>query len=600
MDGTAFGPCEGEVRDTAEVCGDGLDQDCDGNPDDGCACTPNSTASCYTGPAMNQGVGACVEGTQTCNAQGTSYGACTGDVLPTAEDCATAADENCNGREPMNGGIDDAAGCECLGAMTVTCYTGPAGTADVGQCKSGMKTCVGGHYPATCAGEVKPATESCTTVGDEDCNGLSCSEPKWLKTATDAGSQRGTDVAVDPNGNVYWVGSFQGAITLGGMNLVSAGGYDIFVSKWAPDGTLLWAKRVGASGDQEAVSLDADANAVYVMSRGAVDFGGGPKTGMTVAKLSGANGSHIWSRSCSADVFNGGSVSVDPSGNVFFGTTIFASANITCEGGTSQPTGGMRGVLAKYDSSGGHKFSKTFVPMTGSVALTALKTDPSGSVWLAGHAGELANGTFGCFAGSDTAIHLYLAKLDGNGACSYLKKFNGAGMARDINVDSVGSPTLVGDFTGTLDLTGTTLTATGAVGTMYVAKFGAAGNGLWSKAFGASGTNASSTARGVGIDANDDVVVGGSFTGTINLGTGALTSTSGTDGVVFKMAKANGATTWARNFTTAVAAQAVDAGGPLNLVFATGDYDSTLANFGALTATGADSIANAFLVRVDP
>src|SRR5690349_7823578 len=65
----------------------------------GTVCTPATTQSCYDGPANTKGVGICKAGTKTCNAQGTAYGACTGQVLPAAaEDCSTTADDNCNGQ----------------------------------------------------------------------------------------------------------------------------------------------------------------------------------------------------------------------------------------------------------------------------------------------------------------------------------------------------------------------------------------------------------------------------------------------------------------------------------------------------------------------
>ena len=44
--------CVGAVTPVAEVCGDGLDQDCTGAADDGdaCLCRPGATEPCYTGP----------------------------------------------------------------------------------------------------------------------------------------------------------------------------------------------------------------------------------------------------------------------------------------------------------------------------------------------------------------------------------------------------------------------------------------------------------------------------------------------------------------------------------------------------------------------
>ena len=78
--------------------------DCDKDPNNGCEypgtckCTPGATAPCYTGPDGTAGVGICKQGTQTCNQQGTGYGACVGEVLPNDIDiCANNLDDNCNG-----------------------------------------------------------------------------------------------------------------------------------------------------------------------------------------------------------------------------------------------------------------------------------------------------------------------------------------------------------------------------------------------------------------------------------------------------------------------------------------------------------------------
>ncbi len=99
-DGMDYGPCSGEVLPTAEACGTTIDDDCNGQINDGCACTPGSQVACYNGPGGTQNVGVCVGGTATCNGGGTGYGACVGEVLPGTENCATAADENCDGLTP--------------------------------------------------------------------------------------------------------------------------------------------------------------------------------------------------------------------------------------------------------------------------------------------------------------------------------------------------------------------------------------------------------------------------------------------------------------------------------------------------------------------
>ncbi|MFO0565050.1 MAG: hypothetical protein U0263_05275 [Polyangiaceae bacterium] len=66
-------------------------------------CVPGSQHPCYTGPAAAQGVGSCVKGVEVCNAAGTGYGACSGDVLPGTQTCTLPAlDDDCNGTANEN------------------------------------------------------------------------------------------------------------------------------------------------------------------------------------------------------------------------------------------------------------------------------------------------------------------------------------------------------------------------------------------------------------------------------------------------------------------------------------------------------------------
>jgi hypothetical protein len=86
-------------------CRSPMDNDCDGRPDstiDGvCQCAPGSSRACNTHPGRD-GVGPCRAGTQTCasgpTAGTSSWGACTGDVAPVADDCsADGPDRDCDG-----------------------------------------------------------------------------------------------------------------------------------------------------------------------------------------------------------------------------------------------------------------------------------------------------------------------------------------------------------------------------------------------------------------------------------------------------------------------------------------------------------------------
>src|SRR4051812_37205000 len=49
-----------------EICGNGLDDNCNGLADEGCSCTPGAVQRCFLGPPGKRNVGGCTDGAQTC------------------------------------------------------------------------------------------------------------------------------------------------------------------------------------------------------------------------------------------------------------------------------------------------------------------------------------------------------------------------------------------------------------------------------------------------------------------------------------------------------------------------------------------------------
>ena len=169
--GTFSGVCAGEVLPRPETCLTPVDDNCNGQTNEGgpgCVCPPGEMSACYTGPPGTEGVGICTGGVKTCNAHGTSFGPCIGEITPQPETCFNNVDDNCNGEVNESG-----PGCICTPGEMVGCYTGPPGTLGVGICKGGTQACNAlGTAFGPCAGEVLPQPEICTTTADEDCDGL--------------------------------------------------------------------------------------------------------------------------------------------------------------------------------------------------------------------------------------------------------------------------------------------------------------------------------------------------------------------------------------------------------------------------------------------
>lgn len=138
-----FGACVGQVLPAAEIC-DSLDNDCNGNVDDGLG-----TISCGKGSCQVT-VDACFQGMP-------------GDCIPlppSPKETCDGTDDNCDGV------IDE--GCSCIDNQMQSCYTGPNGTEGVGACAAGTQTCTNGMW-GPCVGAIEPTAETCNGI-DDDCD----------------------------------------------------------------------------------------------------------------------------------------------------------------------------------------------------------------------------------------------------------------------------------------------------------------------------------------------------------------------------------------------------------------------------------------------
>ena len=139
-------PCEDGLACCAGACFDVLtDLEHCGGCDVVCPVAPNTVASCVEGSC---GTEACAPGFNNCD----------GDAA---------------------NGCEVSGSCECTPGEQIACYTGPAGTQDVGVCLGGLQTCdPEGTGFGPCEGEVLPALiDLCANAIDENCDGQVDEDP---------------------------------------------------------------------------------------------------------------------------------------------------------------------------------------------------------------------------------------------------------------------------------------------------------------------------------------------------------------------------------------------------------------------------------------
>lgn len=345
------------------------------------------------------------------------------------------------------------------------------------------------------------------------------------------------DVATDAAGNIYTTGSFDQTTDFdpgpGVLNLTSAGNADIYVSKLNANGDLAWAFSLG--------SITSDA---------------------------------------------GTGISTDATGNVYVSGSFSGTVDFDPGPGTTNLTGGGR-FLCKFDTNG-NLISAFGLPATLSVTFL-MAGDASDNLYLAGGFSGTADfdpgvGTFNMTSAGSTDI--FILKLSPSGTFIWAKRmgstlFDGT---NGLVLDASGNVHITGYFNGTVDFdpgAGTAnLTSAGATDA-FIQKLDNAGNYLWARRVG--GTSALDTGNGIALDGSNNVLITGTFDGTVDFDPGAgvnnLTAFGGGDAFVLKLNSA-GNFVWAKNMGGTFGEEGIDiVCDVFDNVYTTGDLRGTTADF---------------------
>lgn len=312
----------------------------------------------------------------------------------------------------------------------------------------------------------------------------------WVKGMGGTSTEYATSITVDDLGHVYSTGWFTGTAdfdpSAGTSTLTSSGSLDVFVTKLDSSGHLLWAKSMGGTSAERAMSVTVDSfGNVYTTGwfEGIADFDPGAGT----SNLSSVG---------SDDVF-----------------------------------------ISKLDPLGNFIWAKNMGGTASSVFSTAMALDGSNAVYTTG----FFQGTvdFDPGAGlnnltSEGSRDIFISKLDSAGDFIWAKSIGGTNYAEShsIAVDGFGNVYTTGYFHGTADFdpgTGTTSLTSEGAHDVFISKLDALGHFIWAKSWGGTGTSGDGGSS-VALDRSGNVYTTGEFQGTVDFDPGAGTSNLASEG----------------------------------------------------------------------
>jgi hypothetical protein len=382
------------------------------------------------------------------------------------------------------------------------------------------------------------------------------SSKNWVDAITVEGDTP-TAIAVDQSGNILKCGGFTGQANFGGITLKSSSN-DIYLAKYAPNGTVLWAIRAGGEGDDLAhgIAIDLKGN-IFLTGEfgGTIDFGGINLTSIGdpdifIAKFH-PDGSIEWAKRAGGPLDDLGSgIEVDNEGNIFLTGVYSHSAsfdNITLisngykaflakyqpdgtvewaiNASLSQSTGGIslaidnlqniileiihdsEIVIVKYSQDTNIQWTTRIGGTNGSIRQESnIAVDVLGNIYVTGS----FNGTIdfnGIRISTLRYLAFFIAKYHSDGTIEWVHKVEGNDncLGLDIAVDSINNIYVCGNFDSTVDFQGIILKSWG-ISNIFVAKYQTNGTFSWVKQ---AGGNLSDWASGIAVSSDENIYVTG-------------------------------------------------------------------------------------------
>ena len=347
---------------------------------------------------------------------------------------------------------------------------------------------------------------------------LSSGAVAWLTFFGGAGSDRPEGIAVDGSGNLFVAGHSDG--TWGAPVRTYSGDLDIFAARFTSAGILQWNTFLGGVGWDVGTDVALGAGGSVYVSGDQASWGAPLSSGGGggVARLSQADGTLQWNTFV-ADVANSPrstALVTDASGMVYVAGSAWT--------GWGNPVSGFRGGIDGYAlklSGAGTPLWHTYIGTGSDESIEDLQVDASGHVYAIGSSSS--NATWG------GAIHPHsgftdamVVKYDPDGTRVWLTFVGGAGndTGQGLALDKNGNVVICGYSTAAW---GSPVRAFGGGYDAYVARLAPDGNLQWTTFLGGAGLDVSA---GIEVTANAIGLIGSSLAAW---GTPLRAYSSGTD-----------------------------------------------------------------------
>ncbi len=369
-------------------------------------------------------------------------------------------------------------------------------------------------------------------------NALFSQNWEYAQSAGGSGNDHAKALVADSAGNTYVVGTFKNTMHFGTspITLTSAGYEDCFIAKYDPAGIIVWAKRFGGSGVDEATDIVLSGTALSVTG----DFvGTACIDGDTLAanggsdffllKLDAATGNLIFARSYGGpDDEIGSALAADSAGAVYL-TGTFAT-NLTLGSTTLVSFGNDDVFISKFDGTLGNPLWAVSGGCPSVDCVFTIAATVEGECYVAGTFGGSLQANSAIF-GTDTlasAGHAdgFLLKYDASGIVLWARQIGGSWYENVAAVCLGPSGTIVvaGSFPQGTTSFGQHVLSTTSSTSGFIALYDQNGADLWVNKI--SGYN---LCYGVTCDHSGRVHVIGTFADTCSFGLATLVSTANRD-----------------------------------------------------------------------